>query len=288
MSSHGYIKLYRSLFEHEFFRPGRFSEREAFTWMIKEAAWKPRSRRVGQFFVELERGELAASLRHLADVWMWEVGAVRGYLARCEKAEMLSTRSDKGITVVSVCNYDYYQGDDGSDSTVDDNVPAQSQHSPSTAPARSQHKTEEGKKVRKEEGEEQTSAPGLAAERQPTFPALIPDASVAPKKPRRQRQPAPPATLLDPNFELTEADRQYARDRHWDDRVIDQQFEKFKNHHIGKANRWADWHRAWMTWVGNGYDFKNGRPGGAPARSRADSTADGILAGMESHERFDR
>ena len=56
LSNHGYIKLYRSLFKHEFFRPGKFSEREAFTWIIAEAAWKPRSRRVGQFFVDLDRG----------------------------------------------------------------------------------------------------------------------------------------------------------------------------------------------------------------------------------------
>ncbi len=60
MSFRGYIKLYRAIFTHEFFREEPFSEREAFIWMICEAAWKQRSRRVGQFYAQLERGELLA------------------------------------------------------------------------------------------------------------------------------------------------------------------------------------------------------------------------------------
>ncbi len=164
MAQGGYIKLYRSLFSHEFFRSGKFSERESFTWMIAEAAWKPRSRRMGQFFVELERGELAASLRFLGETWGWEVGAVRRFLSRCENEQMIGTRTDKGITIVNICNYDVYQGDDPPDDTVVTREPANDRQGTGTEAAKSRHKTEELKNIEeRKEGEEITDAdePGL-------------------------------------------------------------------------------------------------------------------------------
>ncbi|WBU27535.1 GIY-YIG nuclease family protein [Rhodopseudomonas palustris] len=110
MSSRGYVRLYRSIFAHEFFRPP-FSDREAFMWLICEAAWRPRQRRVGQFFVELDRGEVAASLRHLADIWGWKVGAVRSFLVRLERQEMARSRAEVGVNIITVLNYEKYQLD---------------------------------------------------------------------------------------------------------------------------------------------------------------------------------
>ena len=278
MGSHGYVKLYRSLFRHEFFRPSRFSEREAFTWMIAEAAWKLRQRRVGQFFVDLDRGELAASLRHLADVWGWEVGAVRGYLARSEKAGMLSTRSDKGITIVTVCNYDVYQGDENPDDTVDDKVSAQGQQGPSTGPAHGQHKTEEIKQSRREEGKEDLTASGCSI----ALPSDLLGGDGSSRNPKASR--AKPRTRVDPNFSLAEDDRLYARSRGWSEQIIDQQLEKFRNFHASKGNLMASWPAAWRTWVGNGYDFRGGKPGAPATPNRADSAIEGMFSDLTKED----
>jgi hypothetical protein len=220
MSGQGYIKLYRSLFTHEFFRPSPFTEREAFSWMISEAAWKTRQRRIGQFFVELQRGDLAASLRHLAEVWMWSVGAVRGYLSRCEKAEMLSTRSDKGITVITVCNYDTYQGDDLADDTVDDKVSAQSQQGLSTVSAHAQHNTEELKKLKE-------SKPSV-----------------------RKNVASPRGTRIDPNWKPSEPDSAFAKQLGFSDYEIDREAAQFRDYWTGvPASKGVktDWSATWRN-----------------------------------------
>lgn len=162
MSSRGYIKLHRSLFKHPFFRPAPYCEQAAFSWLLAEAAWKPRQRRVSQFLVELDRGELVASLRHLSDTWMWKVSLVRSFLRRLENSEMVRTRTENGITVVTICNYEVYQGDEAPDETLNSKVSAQSEHGDSTVRARSEHKTEELKHSKMEEGN--LFSPGPRAE----------------------------------------------------------------------------------------------------------------------------
>ncbi|NEV75519.1 GIY-YIG nuclease family protein [Rhodopseudomonas sp. BR0C11] len=121
MSSRGYVRLYRSIFAHEFFRPP-FSDREAFMWLICEAAWRPRQRRVGQFLVALSRGEVAASLRHLAGVWGWKVGAVRSFLVRLERQEMARSRAEMGVNIITVLNYEKYQLDIPTDGELQEPV----------------------------------------------------------------------------------------------------------------------------------------------------------------------
>jgi hypothetical protein len=140
------------------------------------------------------------------------------------------------------------------------------------------NKGREGKGI---EGKEREEGAGLTAGQPKNLPALF-DASLAPIPPAKsaKRQRAAPKVPLDPAFQLNEEDRQYARDRHWDNRAIEQQFEKFKNHHIGKGNMWANWHLAWHTWVGNGYDFKGGRPGASATPGRADSAWEGMSSDL--------
>ncbi|MHC2293743.1 hypothetical protein [Bradyrhizobium barranii] len=283
MAGRGYIKLYRSLFRHEFFRPAAFSEREAFTWMIAEAAWKPRQRRFGQFFIDLERGELAASLRFLAETWDWSVGAVRGYLGRCEKEGMISTRSDKGVTVITICNYDIYQGDDQPDDTVDDNVSAQSQHSPSTASAHDQHKTEEIKHSRKEEGEEGKGALGQAAE-PPTQGSLVPK---GPTAVRRQRQPRIP---IPPDWSAVGEDWQYALERGFTAQTIPIEEQKFRLHFLKTGEKRPGWSHSWKAWILKALEIRaeraarNGSTGPAPRPSRADSAVEGLFSDLTQED----
>jgi hypothetical protein len=86
-----------------------FTEREAWAWLIAEAAFKAHRRRVGGFQVDLKRGQLAASVRFLAEKWRWHRNKVDRFLERLKIGTMIGTETGTGITVITICNYDKYQ-----------------------------------------------------------------------------------------------------------------------------------------------------------------------------------
>lgn len=109
MSERGVFAFDRGIWEHECFADEPFTEREAWAWLCSEASWKPRSRRIGRVEVSLERGQLAASLRFIADRWGWNKDRVDRFLDRLRNRDMITTVAATGITVITVCNYDVYQ-----------------------------------------------------------------------------------------------------------------------------------------------------------------------------------
>lgn len=105
----GTVSIDRGLFDHGVFRAEPFSEREAWVWMIMAARWKAGKVRVGDYVVELSRGEFAASVRFMASAWDWTAAKVQRYLERLKKMEMISVKTDTGVSVITVCNYDKFQ-----------------------------------------------------------------------------------------------------------------------------------------------------------------------------------
>ena len=105
----GTVNIARDLWNDPTFKDEEMSQREAWIWLIVNASWKPRMKRVGDQVVDLQRGQLAASTRFLADAWMWSEPRVRRYLAKLEDRRMIRRDTDAGVTVVTICNYDIYQ-----------------------------------------------------------------------------------------------------------------------------------------------------------------------------------
>lgn len=99
----------RNLWGHPAFKSEPFTEREAWLWIIGYARYRRGVVRVGDALVEVERAELACSLRFMAQAWKWHDSRVRRYLSRLKKMEMISSKTDAGVTVISVCNYERYQ-----------------------------------------------------------------------------------------------------------------------------------------------------------------------------------
>ena len=62
----GTVNISRDIWHDTAFKAQPFTEREAFVWMIMEASYKARDRRVGNVSVRLERGQLASSIRFMA------------------------------------------------------------------------------------------------------------------------------------------------------------------------------------------------------------------------------
>jgi hypothetical protein len=109
-----------------------FSEREAWVWMIAEAAWKPREKRVGKVVVVLDRGQLAHSTRFLSDAWQWTHSRVRRFLERLENRHMIERKSGTGVSVICIMKYDTYQYSSQSSGTAPARDPAQLRHSSGT------------------------------------------------------------------------------------------------------------------------------------------------------------
>lgn len=124
----GYIRIARNLWSDEAFADAPFSEREAWVWLIAEASWKPRKKRVGDVVVSLERGQLAHSTRFLADTWSWSHSKTRRYLDRIEKLDLIRRETDTGVSVITLCNYEKYQGD----AQTSDTDAAQERHTSGT------------------------------------------------------------------------------------------------------------------------------------------------------------
>jgi hypothetical protein len=107
----GTIRVSRDFFDDEAFQSEAFSEREAFLWMIMEASFRQREKRVGNAVVSLDRGQFAHSTRFMARTWKWPETTVRRFLDRLKKRRMVECATGAGVTVVTLCNYDRYQAD---------------------------------------------------------------------------------------------------------------------------------------------------------------------------------
>ncbi len=107
----GNIRLSRNFFDDPAFKDEPFTQREAFLWLIMEASFKAREKRVGDFVVHLERGQLAASVRFMAEAWQWHRSRVSRYLEALKNRDMIETHIETGLTVITLCKYDVYQSE---------------------------------------------------------------------------------------------------------------------------------------------------------------------------------
>ena len=112
MTDNGFIIIPRCIFDDPLLHNGtRF---RAWLWLVSEAAWKPRrvivtNGRTSEI-VELGRGQLSHSRRYIAKAWGWSEKRVRTFLNRLEKDGMIDLKAGRHQTVISICNYDIYQG----------------------------------------------------------------------------------------------------------------------------------------------------------------------------------
>lgn len=109
MADRGYVAISRWFFDHPIFAAEALTEREAFQWMIMEAAWEPRRVRRGRVVIDLGRGEFAHSIRFMATAWKWSEAHVRRFLKKLKSDGMLTIQPTHDVTHVTVCNYEKFQ-----------------------------------------------------------------------------------------------------------------------------------------------------------------------------------
>lgn len=111
MSERGVFAVDRGIWDHDFLaeddRP--FSRREAWVWLVSEAAWRDRAVRVGGVGVKLSRGQIAHSIRFIAKAWHWPKSNVARFLDGLEHESMIGTETVHGQTIITIRKYDEYQ-----------------------------------------------------------------------------------------------------------------------------------------------------------------------------------
>lgn len=105
-----WVRIDCAILDHAMFKRSEFSEREAWIWMIVNAAWKDTRHRVGGEMMDVSRGSLFVTLRELQSAWGWASDKrVRGFLSLLESERMILKKSDAGKTQITICNYCKYQ-----------------------------------------------------------------------------------------------------------------------------------------------------------------------------------
>jgi hypothetical protein len=136
----GYIKCYRDVFDHNLFHGEDFSRRDAWLWLIANAAWKSHRARYRNKMVGIERGQLPGGRQHLAATWGWSEKRVRNFLQSLADEGMIRIDSKKGQhwAIITVCNYDKFQ----------DVGPSMGQERANEGPRKGH--TEEGKEIKED------------------------------------------------------------------------------------------------------------------------------------------
>lgn len=115
----GFYLMHRDWQDNAVFGNEEYSSRDAWVWLVENAAWKPSRVRVKGEVVELGRGELCFAQRFMAEKWGWSKSRVDRFLKRLCAENMISIRSKTGATagqgsgqgqsIITVCNYAEYQ-----------------------------------------------------------------------------------------------------------------------------------------------------------------------------------
>lgn len=153
----GYVKAQRDRFEHPLFKSEKFCRGYAWDWIVARACYRPQRYDVRGKTIHLERGQFVASPDEMAAAWNWSRSAVIRFLTRLKSEHMIEQSTGHNKTVVTVCNYEEYQSQDGQAGHKSEQPTGHKSDTNRTA----KEEGKEGKKVEEEDSDE--SSPGLPA-----------------------------------------------------------------------------------------------------------------------------
>ncbi|NWF90968.1 MAG: hypothetical protein HXY50_16095, partial [Ignavibacteriaceae bacterium] len=106
----GWIKLHRQIEDNEFWFSERFTKGQAWVDLLILANHKPATVFIRGIEIRLNPGESCHSQLTLAKRWKWNFKTVVTFLKTLEKREMLETKTNNVTTIISIKNWNLYQG----------------------------------------------------------------------------------------------------------------------------------------------------------------------------------
>jgi hypothetical protein len=110
----GWVALHRQLSDHPLWLGERFTRGQAWVDLILMTSYADHLAFQGNRPIQVRRGQILTSQVKLAARWRWNRETVRAFLRLLESAKMAaiqtSKATDTGYTLVTLLNYDLYQG----------------------------------------------------------------------------------------------------------------------------------------------------------------------------------
>ena len=100
----------RRLFADGAFKTERYSKREALLDLIQMASIETKTVFVNGANVQIERGQVFASIRFLAKRWGWSNDCTIRTLTAFESEHFIERHPNAVMSTISICNFDLYSG----------------------------------------------------------------------------------------------------------------------------------------------------------------------------------
>lgn len=114
----GWIKLHRDIKNHWLYTEKRkFSKFEAWNDILLNVNFAPAKTIIKGKFIEVNRGESIMSLDSWAERWRWNKSSVKRFLELLKKDSMITLKNETVTTRLTVCKYEYYQGERNANET---------------------------------------------------------------------------------------------------------------------------------------------------------------------------
>ena len=105
----GYIKLYRSIFNHWLWQDKPFSRGQAFVDLILLANYKDKKELYKDELVVKKRGDVNLSVLYLSERWGWNKNKVTKFLNVLEDDGVIKKSSTFKGTIITILNYEKFQ-----------------------------------------------------------------------------------------------------------------------------------------------------------------------------------
>src|SRR3990167_2259561 len=264
----GFFVLHRELFDKPIWLNSTAEQKVILITLIKMANFEPKSWELNGKPFACQRGQFVTSAKTIAEKCGIGVTRqnIRTALVRFEKHEFLTMLSTKTGMLITICNYCKYQ-----DVKTEPNQAANQQLTNSQPTANQQLTTSNNITIKQSKNITNNLLPDYDESPTQIQPDLPVEKVTKPKAPKKIR--------LSQDVELTEYFKTLAlaywqKNNRPDLNPVDE-FEKFKNHHLAKANASADWQASWATWYANAVNFNS-----APKQSRNQQSSIFNLSGQ--------
>jgi hypothetical protein len=116
----GWVKLERSFLESDLWTSEPFTKAQAWIDLFGLANHERRTVWIRGVALTVERGQTARSELSLAKKWIWSRKKVRAFLKTLERLHQIGQQKSNITTLITILNYDKYQGQDTPKGTTED------------------------------------------------------------------------------------------------------------------------------------------------------------------------
>lgn len=215
----GWFAVKRGITSHALFK-GKPDRLAVWLWLLDNAVWKDTTHDVKGHTVQVPRGSVCASERHISEQCGVGYQVVRTAIKRFKSEHMINATPTHGKNLITLCNYEKYQ-DPKSDTNAQGNATlTQHQRNPNAQKEQGNKGTIEDTNV--------SSAPS------------------APKKPKAT------GTRLPEDWYLSKHLGEWSISEGATIELVRIEADKFRDYWIGVAGakgRKADWDATWRNWI---------------------------------------